>query len=100
MSSARHLYGQLSSNDCSEDSSVPAKFWLQEAYDKAYVAHNQCLARWQSEEMNVLVPSMGAPAPAPAVAASPSAAVAASPSAALLQAPVPAAAAIPVPAAA
>lgn len=45
MSFSRHLYGQLKSEDCRPDGPTPAKFWMQEAYDEAQAAYNQCLAR-------------------------------------------------------
>jgi hypothetical protein len=49
MSFGRRLYGQLKSEDCSANSPVPAKFWVQEAYEEAYAAHNQCLTRLRRE---------------------------------------------------
>merc|ERR1719238_2427784 len=36
MSLARHLYGQLKSDECSDTGPVPAKFWMQAAYDEAH----------------------------------------------------------------
>jgi len=47
MSFARNLYGQLKSEDCSATSPTPAKFWMQNAYDEAHEAYDQCLARMQ-----------------------------------------------------
>jgi len=49
MSTSRHLYGQLKAEDCSASSPVPAKFWMQNAYDEAHAAYDQCLVRLQKE---------------------------------------------------
>lgn len=49
MSSARHLYGQLKSGDCSSNGPIPAKFWMQSAYDEAHSAYDQCITRLTAE---------------------------------------------------
>jgi len=52
MSYGRFLYGQLRSDDCAQSSMLPAKFWLQEAYDEAYNAREKCLVRKKSENFD------------------------------------------------
>lgn len=49
MSTARHMYGQLKSNDCSLSGPMPAKQWIQMAYEQAHDAYDQCHARLLSE---------------------------------------------------
>jgi len=51
MSLARNLYGQLKSDDCSATSPMPAKFWMQTAYDEAHGAYSQCMDRMQAQNM-------------------------------------------------
>jgi len=51
MSFARHLYGQLKSEDCSASSPIPAKFWMQQAYDEAHGAYDTCIKRLETENM-------------------------------------------------
>jgi len=49
MTFARSLYGQLKSDDCTASSPMPAKFWMQGAYDEAHQAYDQCITRLTAE---------------------------------------------------
>jgi len=51
MSFARGLYGQLNADDCTPSGPVPAKYWMQEAYDEARGAYDQCLTRLRNDNM-------------------------------------------------
>jgi len=51
MSMARHLYGQLMSSDCNPTGTLPAKYWMQEAYEEAGAAYKQCVTRMEEENM-------------------------------------------------
>jgi len=51
MSFARNLYGQLKADDCSPSGPTPAKFWMQDAYEEARGAYDQCLTRLRNDNM-------------------------------------------------